>query len=119
MLLVDDERDFAEVVLASLDFAGYKTFYAPTGEEAIEIVKKEEPDVILLDVRLPKPGIDGIETLRRIREFNSKVKVILISGLEKSINVDAEKLGIDSFMPKPLNISQLKEKISSLLSTPK
>jgi len=111
ILIVDDEIVLTEIIATSLKLEGYDVICVPTGEEAIEMVKSENFDIILLDIRLPKPGLDGIETLSIIREFNKDIKVIVISGLDKTddrVN-QIEKLNIYKFLPKPLNLSFLKE----------
>ncbi|MCM8787620.1 MAG: response regulator [Candidatus Omnitrophica bacterium] len=116
ILIVDDEQEILDIVSIALQKAGYEVLCTKTGEEAIELVKSQNPDIILLDVCLPQPGIDGVETLKRIREFNHQVKVIVTSGLEKGIQRldEMKKLCIVDFLSKPFSLSKLKELIGRL-----
>jgi DNA-binding response OmpR family regulator len=102
---------------ASLRRSGFEVLYALDGKTAIETAKREKPCVILLDLRFPKPGLDGIEILAAIREFDKEVKVILTSGLgAEAKEIDqAQGLGISKFLPKPLNIAQLKETLREMV----
>jgi len=78
ILLVDDEADFVKAMLFWLQSKGYSVITASDGKTAIELTKKSEPNLILLDLAMP--GIDGIETLKRIRKFNQNVPVIILSA---------------------------------------
>lgn len=117
ILIADDEKEISEMIGASLRRSGHEVLSASDGKTAIETAKHEKPDVILLDLRFPKPGIDGIEILTAIREFDKEVKVILTSGLgpEAKEVEKAQGLGISKFLPKPLNIVQLKEALKEMV----
>ncbi|MDP2940251.1 MAG: response regulator [Candidatus Omnitrophota bacterium] len=117
VLIADDEEDVSAMIGASLCRCGYEVFYALNGKAAIEAAKREKPDIILLDLRFPKPGMDGIEILTAIRKFDKEVKVILTSGLgpEAKEVEGAQGLGISKFLPKPLNIAQLKETLKEMV----
>ncbi|MCK9615286.1 MAG: response regulator [Candidatus Omnitrophica bacterium] len=117
ILIADDEKEISEMIGTSLRRSGYEVFSALDGKTAIETAKCENPDVILLDLRFPKPGLDGIEILTAIREFNKEVKVILTSGLgaEAKEIEQAQGLGISKFLPKPLDIAQLKETLREMV----
>jgi len=116
VLIADDEKEISEMLAASLSRAGYSVLNALDGKTVIELTRSEKPDVILLDLRFPKPGIDGIEILTAIREFDKEVKVILTSGM----GIDAEEaeqakgLGISKTLSKPLNMAQLKETLAEM-----
>ncbi|MCM8820275.1 MAG: response regulator [Candidatus Omnitrophica bacterium] len=116
ILIVDDEQEVLDIVSGTLKKSGYEVICTKTGEEAIEFVKTQNPNIILLDICLPEPGIDGVETLKRIREFNKEVKVIVTSGLEKGIRRfdEIKNLEIVDFLSKPFSLSKLKELIKSL-----
>jgi len=116
VLIADDEKEISEMLGVSLSRAGYSVLNALDGKTAIELTKREKPDIILLDLRFPKPGIDGIEVLTAIREFNKEVKVILTSGMgpEAKEVEKAQGLGVSKFLPKPLNIAELKETLREM-----
>jgi two-component system response regulator (stage 0 sporulation protein F) len=117
ILIADDEKEISEMIGASLRRSGFEVLFALDGKTAIETAKREKPDVILLDLRFPKPGLDGIEILKAIRQFDKEVKVILTSGLgpgAKEIE-DAKGLGISKLLPKPLNIVELRETLKGMV----
>jgi CheY-like chemotaxis protein len=78
VLVVDDEKDFLFIMEYWLKTKGYEVKAATDGFKALELVKSFNPNIILLDVNMP--GIDGLETLKRIREFNKDVPVIIITA---------------------------------------
>jgi len=78
ILAVDDEKDFLFILEYWLKSKGYKVKTALDGFQALELVKTYNPDIILLDVNMP--GIDGLETLKRIRQINKDVPVIIITA---------------------------------------
>lgn len=99
ILLVDDKKDFRDTMEIWLKSEGYTVEVASSGEEAIEIIKKDGKKVVLLDIKMPK--MDGIETLRTIRGFNKDIPVIMITahGDEKALK-KCRELGIAGFFPK-------------------
>ena len=110
VLLVDDEEKFLDVLSRRLGTHGIDADTAASGEEALTKTKGKNVDVIILDVMMP--GIDGIETLKRIRQENPEVQIIMLSGqsnIEKAVN--AMKEGAIDFLEKPVDIGQLMEKI--------
>ncbi|MFC1658259.1 response regulator [Candidatus Omnitrophota bacterium] len=78
ILVVDDEKDFLFTMEYWLQSKGYEVKTASDGLQALEMVKSFDPNIILLDVNMP--GIDGLETLKRLREFNKNVPVIIITA---------------------------------------
>lgn len=110
VLLIDDELEFTEALSERMETRGIKAVTAATGAEALGIVENEKFDAIILDMVMP--GMDGIETLKRLLEKNPDLQVILLTGhasVQKS--VEAIKLGAVDFMEKPANIQQLTDKI--------
>jgi two-component system, OmpR family, phosphate regulon sensor histidine kinase PhoR len=107
VLVVDDEksiRDGSQRILARM---GFTVFTAKNGEEGLDVLDRQEISIVLLDLKMP--GIDGMEVLRRIREINSKILVIVITGfatLETAI--EAMKRGAYDFIPKPFEPDQLR-----------
>ena len=82
ILVVDDEADFSSTMEYWLKSKGYEVQTAGDGFKALELAKTFNPNLILLDVNMP--GIDGLETLRRLREFNKDVPVVIISAYIES-----------------------------------
>ncbi len=114
LLLVDDEPDFLESMELCLRPKGYLVKLASGGEEALKIIKSEPPDIVFLDIDMPK--MDGLETLRRIRKFNKEIPVVMLTGYPYSkYVVEADKLGISGFLPKDADISDMTRMIETLL----
>jgi len=105
VLVVDDEEMIRDVVSTSLKSRGYQTLKANSGKEAITFCHQNPPDVILLDIRMP--DLDGIETLRLIREIDpyNKSVVIMLTG-HGDINTarQAMQLGAYDYVTKPFNL---------------
>jgi chemotaxis response regulator CheB len=78
ILVVDDEPRYVRAIQVNLEASGYEVLAARDGQTAIELAADEEPDLIVLDIRMP--GLDGFEACRRIREF-STVPIIMLTGL--------------------------------------
>ena len=107
VLIVDDERTLARAVKAFLAEAGYEAEVAGDAETALELLPRLRPDVVFADVRLP--GMSGIDLLRRIREFDPAIPVIIMTAygtIEGA--VEAVKLGAFDYMKKPVDLEELK-----------
>jgi len=105
ILIVDDEPAIRESLQGVFEDEGYTTAAAGTGEACLEAARSKPFDVILLDIWLP--GLDGLETLQKIREFENPPEVIIISGhgtIETAVR--ATKLGAFDFLEKPLSIEK-------------
>lgn len=112
VLLVDDEEKFLEVLSQRLGTRGIDASTATSGEEALVKIKNKNFDVIILDVMMP--GIGGIESLKRIRQENPEVQIIMLTGkssIEKAVT--AMKEGAIDFLEKPADIDKLLEKIEN------
>ena len=105
VLVVDDEeviRDFFSRTLT-----GYKVLTASSGEEALNIIRKDRPDLVLLDIKMP--GIDGIETLRKIKEIDRNIVVIMLSAFSTlETNITAARLGAYTSIAKPFDLEEMK-----------
>ena len=99
IMIVDDEPSIRTSLEGVLEDEGYKVICASDGNEALKTIEEEMPDLILLDIWMP--GIDGIETLKRMRSLHPRLQVIMISG-HGSIEtaVTATKLGAYDFIEK-------------------
>ena len=105
VLVVDDDKQMLKAVTNALSARGYDVLTAATGESALEIVAEEEPDLVLLDLRLP--GIEGREVIERLRTW-SELPVIVISVREgQDDKVAALDAGADDFVTKPFGMKEL------------
>jgi PAS domain S-box-containing protein len=101
LLIIDDEEGIRKVLTLSLANDGYAVSAAAGGEEGIEIFRKESPPIILTDIKMP--GMDGIETLKRIKELNPDAEVIMITGHgDMDLAIEALKLDASDFLNKPI-----------------
>lgn len=110
VLLVDDEPEFLATLSERMTARGMDITTAESAEEALNQVDKGNFDAIILDLMMP--GMDGIETMKAIKEGHPEIQVILLTGqatLEKGI--EAMKLGAMDFIEKPADIDSLTEKI--------
>ena len=107
VLIVDDERTLARAIKDFLTESGYEAEVAVDAEQALRLLESLRPDVVFTDVRLP--GMDGIELLRRIREFDASIPVIIMTAhgtIEGA--VEAVKLGAFDYLKKPVDLEELK-----------
>ncbi len=106
ILMVDDEREFLDLMTKRLDRRNVSVTAVDNGEAAVEAVKQNDFDVVVLDVRMP--GIDGIEALRRIKEAAPGVEVILLTGhASMEAAVQGIEQGAFDYMMKPVAINEL------------
>lgn len=110
VLLVDDEKDFLEVMAERMAARGIEVSTASSAAEAIRLAEKESFDAIIVDLMMPE--MDGIEALKLLKKKKPETQVILLTGhatLEKGI--EAMKLGAVDFLEKPADMNQLTKKI--------
>ena len=108
LLIVDDESDIREFAKSFFKKRGIEVFTASGGRQALEIIGKENPDLVLLDVRMEE--LTGIETLRELRKTNNKTKVIMVTGVEEQETIkEADTLGVISYIHKPLILEELEK----------
>lgn len=106
ILIVDDEKDIRISLTGILEDEGYQVVTASSGMEALEKVREEQPDLVLLDIWMP--GLDGLETLDRLKALQPALTVIMISGhgtIETAVR--ATKLGAFDFIEKPLSLDKV------------
>jgi two-component system response regulator AtoC len=115
ILIIDDDR-LLQNSLRNILTAKYDTIIAGSGEAGLDILGTESVDLVLLDIRLP--GIDGIETLRRIKERHSKLIVVMMTAYEdiKTV-VRSMKIGATDYLVKPLDIDELEIIIEKAVET--
>jgi len=115
ILIVDDERSILQSLSGILSDEGFEVITATNGYEALKIIDKESPDLVMLDIWMQ--GIDGIETLKEIKKGNPFIQVIIITGhgtIETAIK--ATKLGAFDLLEKPLSIDKVIVTINKALS---
>jgi two-component system alkaline phosphatase synthesis response regulator PhoP len=116
ILLVDDEADILEFLSYNLKKEGYRVYTANNGKEAVTVAKKENPDVIILDVMMP--DMDGIETCREIRDIPG-LKDVMIAFLtarnEDYSQIAGFEVGADDYINKPIKPRVLISRIKALL----
>lgn len=117
ILIADDERDILEVLSKKIGQAGYEVVSAKDGQEALDKIYKEAPDVIVLDVRMPK--LDGFEVLKRLREKPIPTKwqpVIIVSALGELEDMKkGYSLEADYYIVKPCEIPAVLKGIETML----
>jgi DNA-binding NtrC family response regulator len=106
VLLVDDEEEFVKALSERLQMRDLNSELALDGEQAMQIVQDQEPDVMVLDLKMP--GIDGMEVLRRVRKAYPQVQVIMLTGHGTDKDAEeAERLGAFAYLQKPVNLDLL------------
>jgi len=113
LLMVEDEAGLRNAVRLYLEMEGYRVVTVASGEEGLEKVRQEQPDAILLDVMLP--GMDGFETLRRLRTFSSAPVLMLTAKGDESDVVKGLRLGADDYVRKPFGQAELASRIQAVL----
>ena len=114
ILVADDEVDFLEVIKVRLETNGYDVVIAVNGEEALQKLKDEKPDAVLLDILMP--GVDGLEILRRIRKHDADLPVYMITAFSTEERFKtANKLGASGFIVKTDDLGKQIKNISSAL----
>ena len=112
LLLVDDEEDFIKTLAERLDLRNLSSNVALDGNEAIKEVDDSEPDVMVLDLKMP--GIDGVEVLRRVRDTYPDVQVIVQTGHgSDQEEAQVKALGVFDYLKKPVDIDFLVERIKT------
>lgn len=110
LLVVDDENDICDFVQNFFKDRGFHVFTALNGEEALSIVKKERPEMVLLDIKMK--GMDGVATLKHIKEVDKAIKVIMVTALEDQDKMnEAYKLGACDYITKPLVLDYLEQAV--------
>jgi len=106
VLLVDDEKEFVDSLSERLELRNVEAGIAYDGEQAIKAVDEEEPDVLVLDLRMP--GIDGIEVLRRVKKSHPEMPVVILTGHgTEDDEKKARRMGASAYLKKPVDVNQL------------
>lgn len=114
LLIIDDEAGIVEEVKAFFEEEGFEVHTADTGKEGIDTLARVQPDLLILDMKLP--DMSGLNILRYSKENFPKVKVLVNTGyVDQAVIDEAEKLGRDSFLQKPFNLERLMQEVDALL----
>ncbi len=114
ILVVDDEPRVVRLVREILRAVGYQVIEASRGEEALEMVVMERPDLVLLDILLPE-GIDGYEVCRRLREFSDVPVIMLTAKAQEKDLLRGFEVGADDYLTKPFSARELVARVRAVL----
>ncbi len=114
ILLVDDEETLREIIAMQLEDDGYNILQAGSGNDAFEIVKKNEIDLIISDMRMPNGS--GEDLLKSLNNLDKKPPFILVTGFSELTKDDAIKLGAHDMLSKPIDFDELESHIEKLLA---
>ncbi|CAM5378552.1 response regulator [Bacillus circulans] len=115
ILIVDDQFGIRILLNEVFQKEGYKTFQAANGNQALEIVTRESPDLVLLDMKIP--GMDGIEILKRMKKLNQDIRVIIMTAYgELDMIQEAKDLGALTHFAKPFDIDDLRDAVKKYIN---
>ena len=113
ILIVDDEQPIIDMLVYNLEKEGYNTLEATDGEKAVDLALNENPDLILLDIMIPK--IDGLSVCKRIRHTLNVPIIMLTAKSEEIDKILGLELGADDYITKPFSIRELMARIKANL----
>lgn len=115
ILIVDDQFGIRILLNEVFQKEGYQTYQAANGLKAIELAKAHSPNLVLLDIKIP--GMDGIEILRRLKEIDPNIRVIIMTAYgELDIINEAKELGALTHFAKPFDIEELSKTVNQYLT---
>lgn len=114
ILVADDEQEIRDLLGSFLKSQGYEVVLASDGNQALQLAEKENPDAMILDVRMP--GLDGLEVCKRLKEHEQTrlIPVIFITGFEDN-KMEALNIGGDDFVNKPFDMAEISIRVRSVL----
>lgn len=114
LIICDDDsavRDAMRLILGK----EYRITFVANGQEAVQAIKKEEPDLLVLDIKMPQ--INGLEALHKVRKANSQLKILMITGYESTdVAIEAVNSGANDYLTKPFTREGLRGKIEKVLA---
>ena len=113
ILIIEDLQEVRDLLSIFLSKKGFEVLSASSGKEGIDLTRGVSPDLVLLDVNMP--DLDGIEVLKKIRDFDKKIKVVMLSGLDTAeLEEKARLAGATAFLSKSQGIEAIAKKVSEL-----
>lgn len=114
ILVADDEADMVTGLRDNLQFEGYEVIVAGDGEAALKAALEESPDLILLDIKMPK--LDGLEVCRRVREAGFRVPILMLTAKSQEIDiVRGLEVGADDYVTKPFSVRELLARVKAAM----
>jgi two-component system response regulator (stage 0 sporulation protein F) len=114
ILIVDDEVGIVDEIKEFLTEEGYEVYSADTGKDGIQSIREANPDLLLLDMKLP--DMSGLDVLRLCKQISPGTKVIVNTGyVDQKMIDESEQLGHDLFLQKPFDLERLKTEVDRLL----
>ena len=113
ILVVDDEARMINFIRMNLELEGFQVIEASNGVEALDMVRRHIPDLIILDVMMPR--MDGFETLQTLREFSSTPVIMLTAKGEEEDKVHGLELGADDYVTKPFGAREMVSRVKAVL----
>ena len=113
ILIVDDEKNIRDIIIYNLKKEGYQILQAADGEEGVRLAMEEEPDLILLDIMMPK--MDGYDACKKIRETNNTPIIMLTARAEEVDKVLGLEFGADDYVTKPFGVRELMARVKANL----
>ena len=113
LLIIEDDADLVKALELYFSRAGYEVVTAANGLEGLQVLYKERPDIVILDIAMPK--LDGWEVCRRIRELSQVPIVILTARVQEDERVKGLKLGADDYVVKPFSLKELEARLEAVL----
>jgi two-component system response regulator (stage 0 sporulation protein F) len=114
VLIIEDMQEIREMLAVFLSKKGFTALSAALGEEGVSLTRQHKPDIVLIDIRLP--DLNGIEVLKKIREFDKDIKIVMLSGLTtEDLEAEARQAGASGFLSKALGIEEISKVISDMI----
>ncbi len=113
ILIVDDEKNIRDIIIYNLKKEGYQILQAADGEEGVRLAMEEEPDLILLDIMMPK--MDGYDACKKIRETKNSPIIMLTARAEEVDKVLGLEFGADDYVTKPFGVRELMARVKANL----
>jgi len=117
VLVIDDEKDIRQCFedLLTAEEPGFKVLQADNGPDGLDLLKKHKPDIVFVDLQL-QAAMDGIEVVKRIKQIEPTVKVVVVSGfMDKNVAENIKRIGADSCLEKPWAPDEVMQLIKKLL----